>query len=44
MNISASWDGFLEVAFYLIIFGFLWRSAQAVLADNAVGKAMSFIY
>jgi hypothetical protein len=44
MNISASWDGFLEVAFYLIIFGFFWRTLQAALSESSIGKAMSYIY
>ncbi len=44
MNIAAGWDGFTEVALYVIIFGFLWRSLQAVLSDSSVGKAMAFIY
>jgi len=29
---------------YLIIFGFLWRSAQAAISDTSVGKAMAYIY
>lgn len=44
MHISASWDGFLETAFYVIIFGFFWRTLQAVLADSPAGKAMSYIF
>lgn len=36
--------GFLVVACYIIIFGFLWRAAASKLADHPVGKAMSVIF
>ena len=29
---------------YIVIFGFFWRTLSARWADNAVGKAMAFIY
>lgn len=33
-------------ACYIIIFGFMWRSASAYLAgkDHPIGKAMAYIY
>ena len=34
----------LVVFAYLLIFGFLWRTAAAKLADRPLGQAMAFIY
>lgn len=34
----------LIVFAYLIVFGFLWRTASALLSDRPIGKAMGFIY
>lgn len=34
----------LVVFAYLLIFGFLWRTASALLADRPIGEAMAFIY
>lgn len=31
-------------AAYLIIFGFLWRSATIALAETPLGQAMAYIY
>lgn len=37
---------FVVLACYIIIFGFLWRTAAAQLAasDHPVGKAMAYIF
>jgi hypothetical protein len=35
---------FLTVALYVIIFGFVWRTLSARMADRPLGQAMSFIY
>ncbi len=37
---------FFIIAAYIVIFGFLWRSLSAYLAqkDNPLGKAMAYIY
>lgn len=29
---------------YVLIFGFMWRLAAALLADSRVGQAMSWLY
>lgn len=34
---------FLIVAAFVVIFGFLWRSLAARLADTPTGQAMAFI-
>lgn len=44
MHVHISVLEFLTVAAYLIIFGFLWRSAAAAYADRPLGKAMATIY
>jgi hypothetical protein len=35
---------FLEVAAFVVIFGFFWRTLAARWKDNSVGQAMAFIY
>jgi hypothetical protein len=35
---------FLQWASFCVIFGFMWRTLSAHWSDNAVGKAMAFIY
>jgi len=44
MHIHVSPVEFLTTAAYLVIFGFLWRTAAARLSDNKVGQAMAYIY
>jgi hypothetical protein len=44
MHVHISVVEFAAAAAYIIIFGFLWRSLAAQWSDNAIGKAMAFIY
>lgn len=44
MHVHISPVEFLAVAAYLIIFGFLWRTLAARLADKPIGQAMAYIY
>lgn len=44
MHAHISLLDFLTTALEIIIFGFFWRFLSIKLADNAVGKAMAFIY
>ncbi len=44
MHVHVGTVEFFQTACYLIIFGFLWRSLAARLADTPWGKAMGFIY
>ncbi|MFK0150412.1 hypothetical protein ACIQUZ_35575 [Streptomyces griseus] len=44
MSVHVSPVEFLAVAAYLVIFGFMWRTAAAKLSDTPVGKAMAYIY
>ena len=44
MHVHVSPVEFLAVACYLVIFGFLWRTLAARLADKPIGQAMAYIY
>jgi hypothetical protein len=44
MQIRVSALDFVVVGCYVIIFGFLWRSLAAKLADKPIGKAMAYIF
>lgn len=44
MNLNVSVLGFFTFAFYMMIFGFLWRFIEAKLHDTPLGKAMLYIH
>ncbi|MFI5534706.1 hypothetical protein ACIA8O_39850 [Kitasatospora sp. NPDC051853] len=44
MHVHISPVEFLSTAAYVVIFGFLWRSAAAHWSDNKVGQAMAYIF
>jgi hypothetical protein len=44
MHVHVSPVEFAQVAAFVVIFGFLWRSLAAYWSDNKVGQAMAFIY
>jgi len=44
MHVHVSPVEFLQVAAFIVIFGFLWRSLAARWSDNKVGQAMAYIY
>lgn len=44
MNLNVSVVGFLTTAFYIIIFGFMWRFLSTRLSETPFGKAMGTIY
>lgn len=44
MHVHVSPVEFLAIACYLVIFGFLWRTLAARLADKPIGQAMAYIY
>lgn len=44
MHVHVSPVEFLQVAAFIVIFGFLWRTLAARWKDNAVGQGMAFIY
>lgn len=44
MHVHVGVPEFLAALSYLIIAGFLWRSAAARLSDQPLGQAMAFIY
>ena len=44
MNLNVSTLGFLTTAFYIIIFGFVWRYLSVKLHNTPIGKAMGYIY
>jgi hypothetical protein len=44
MNLPVSTLGFLTTAFYIIIFGFMWRYISVKLSDTPLGKAMGTLF
>lgn len=44
MHVHVSPVEFLSTACYLVIFGFLWRTLAAQLADKPWGQAMAYIF
>jgi hypothetical protein len=44
MNLNVSTLGFFTTAFYIIIFGFIWRWLSVKLSQTPIGKAMGTIY
>lgn len=44
MNFQVSTLGFITTAFYIIIFGFLWRWLSIKLHNTPMGKAMGYIF
>lgn len=44
MNLNVSVLGFLTTAFYIVVFGFVWRFLSTKLADTPLGKAMGVLY
>lgn len=44
MHLHIGTVDFVPLAMFLIIFGFLWRSLSAHLADRPIGQAMAYIY
>lgn len=44
MHVHVSPVEFFQVAAFIVIFGFAWRTIAAKNSDNEIGKAMAFIY
>lgn len=44
MHVHISPVEFVQLAAFLVIFGFFWRTLAAHNADNRIGQAMAFIY
>lgn len=44
MHVHVSPVEFAKVAAFIVIFGFLWRTAASRMSDNPIGQAMAYIY
>jgi len=44
MNLHVSTLGFLTTAFYIVLFGFIWRFVSVKYSDTPVGKAMGYLF
>lgn len=44
MHVHVGLPEFLAALSYMVIAGFLWRSAAAAMSDKPLGQAMAFIY